>query len=306
MSFPTQISGEPAQEERILFGVPKKGRLAETVMGLLKGAGLSHIRPNRLDVAHCDRLPVTLVFLPAADIAKYVGEGNVDLGITGQDIVAETGMEVDILQELGIGACTLAVQTPVGEYTDPAELAGKRIVTSFPRLAKQFFDKYDAERGDGCETKVKYVSGSVEVACHLGLADGIIDLVETGTTMVAAGLEKIGQVMKTQTVLIANKHTKHRALVEKINKRINGFIISQKCSMLSYNIPTSRLEEAKLLTPGELAPTVQDIGTPHGNTEPWVSVTALMRTQEISDAMDKVEDIGAMGLVVFKVSNMRV
>lgn len=301
-----QQAPEAPKKGRILFGVPKKGRLHTIIMQMLKGSGLSHVRPNRLDVAHCDKLPVTLVFLPAADIAKYVGEGNVDMGITGQDIVAETGMAVETLQELGIGKCSLAVQAPVGQYTDPEQLAGKRIVTSFPRLAKEFFGKMDAARGDGVETQVKYVSGSVEVACHLGLADGIIDLVETGTTMRAAGLEKIGTVMATQTVLIANTHTNNRALVDKIHKRINGFLLSQKCSMLAYNIPASHLEQAKLITPGEQAPTVSTLGaSPTEPTEKWVSVTVLVRSDQISDMMDQLEEVGAKGLVVFNVSNCR-
>ena len=119
----------------------------------------------------------TQVFLPASDIAKYVAEGDVDMGITGEDIIAESQVDVVTLQALGFGKCELAVQAPVGQYKDPAELAGKRIVTSFPNLARKFFSQYDASTGE--ETSVKYVSGSVEVACSLGLADGVIDLVET-------------------------------------------------------------------------------------------------------------------------------
>ena len=164
------------------FAIPKKGRLYEKVVEMLKGAGIDFRREPRLDIALCVGLPITLVFLPAADIAKYVGEGNVDIGITGQDIVQESMVEVRQIMELGFGKCKLCVQAPVKDQIKSVEqLAGKRIVTSFPDTTKVFFDKLDEKLG--VQTKIKFVSGSVEAACGLGLADAVVDLVETGTTM---------------------------------------------------------------------------------------------------------------------------
>ena len=164
------------------FAVPKKGRLHEKVIEMLKGAGLEFRREPRLDVALCVGHPITMVFLPASDIAKYVGEGNVDIGITGLDVVQESCVEVNHVMDLGFGACKLCVQAPVAQkITDVETLAGKRIVTSFPELTKKFFDPIDKKKG--VETKIKFVSGSVEAACGLGLADAVVDLVETGTTM---------------------------------------------------------------------------------------------------------------------------
>ena len=164
------------------MAVPKKGRLFEKVNDMLKGAGIEYHRENRLDVALCKSLPLTLVFLPAADIAKYVGEGNVDVGVTGKDVTEESEVVIDPILDLGFGKCKLCVQAQVSKnITDVSTLAGGRIVTSFPSLAKKFFKKYDDELG--VETKVKFVSGSVEAACGLGLADAVVDLVETGTTM---------------------------------------------------------------------------------------------------------------------------
>lgn len=164
------------------FAIPKKGRLHEKVIEMLKGAGLEFRREPRLDVALCVGQPITLVFLPASDIAKYVGEGNVDIGITGLDVVQESCVEVKHVMDLGFGACKLCVQAPVAQnVTDVETLAGKRIVTSFPALTRKFFDPIDKKKG--VETKIKFVSGSVEAACGLGLADAVVDLVETGTTM---------------------------------------------------------------------------------------------------------------------------
>ena len=164
------------------FAIPKKGRLYDQVVLLLKGAGIDFRREARLDVALCIGLPLTLVFLPAADIAKYVGEGNVDIGITGQDIVKESCVEVKEIMKLGFGKCRLCVQAPVKDnITSVEQVAGGRIVTSFPDTTRAFFDPIDKKLG--VTTSVKFVSGSVEAACGLGLADAVVDLVETGTTM---------------------------------------------------------------------------------------------------------------------------
>jgi ATP phosphoribosyltransferase len=168
--------------ENLKFGIPKKGRLYNKVVELLQGAGIEFRRQERLDVALCIGLPITLVFLPAADIAKFVGEGNVDLGITGFDVVQESMVQVDKIMDLGFGKCKLSVQAPVvDKYQSVEALAGKRIVTSFPNVSSAFFKDYDEKLG--VKTSVNYVSGSVEAACGLGLADAVVDLVETGTTM---------------------------------------------------------------------------------------------------------------------------
>ena len=168
--------------DHCLFAVPKKGRLYEKVTAMLKGAGVEYHREPRLDVAICKDFAMTMVFLPASDIPKYVGEGNVDIGVTGVDIVEEVGLEVERVLDLGFGKCKLCVQAPVAsEIKDVKDLAGSRIVTSFPELTKKFFDPLDAEKG--VETSITFVSGSVEAACGLGLADAVVDLVETGTTM---------------------------------------------------------------------------------------------------------------------------
>jgi ATP phosphoribosyltransferase len=156
------------------FAVPKKGRLYEKVVEMLKGAGIDFRREARLDVALCVGLPLTLVFLPASDIAKYVGEGNIDIGITGYDVVRESLVEVDHIMDLDFGKCKLCVQAPVSSHiSDVSPLAGQRIVTSFQEHDERL----------GVTTNVKFVSGSVEAACGLGLADAVVDLVETGTTM---------------------------------------------------------------------------------------------------------------------------
>lgn len=262
----------------------------QAIVDMLKGSGLDYTRIKRLDIAQCKDLPISFVFLPASDIATYVGEGNVDIGITGEDWVAESEANVNVLMELGFGQCRLCVQAPVVDMCDdPAVLAGKRIVTSFPNLTKQYFSKLE---GEGSPTKVKTVSGSVEVACGLGLADGIVDLVETGVTMRAAGLTEVATIMQTQAVLIVNPHSKHDALLQTTVRRIAGYLDASRYVMISYNVHRDSMIEACRVTPGKQSPTVTRL-----DEEDWVSISALVETKTVANVMDKLQNIGAVDVL---------
>lgn len=175
--------------DRLLFAIPKKGRLYEKCLQFLEGADIKFSRNHRLDIALSVNLPVALIFLPAADIPRFVGEGNVDLGITGQDVLAESiamdeNIKVNELLNLGFGKCKLQVQVPAsGDYQTVESLIGKRVVTSFDVLVKDYFRKLESQTSgkevtlETMSTEIKYVGGSVEAACALGVADGIVDLV---------------------------------------------------------------------------------------------------------------------------------
>jgi len=288
--------------ERFLFAVPKKGRLYNKCLKLLEGAGIDFFRPNRLDIAQSTSLPLTLVFLPAKDIALYVGEGMVDMGITGEDIIEESGADVNVVMKLGLGKCKLCVQAPVPhEIKSAKELVGKRIVTSFTKLAKDFFDKIPG----GETTKISYVSGSVEAACGLGLADGIVDLVETGTTMRAAGLEIVEIIMNTETVLISNKKTRHAGMITKIKKRFEGYQLAMKYDMMLYNISGTNLEAAKKITPGIKAPTVMALSAVNDDDDKWYAIQVMVLKKKTSQMMDNLTDLGATGILVMEIKNCR-
>jgi len=288
--------------KHLLLAVPKKGRMAKQIDDMLRGSGFDYRRPERLDIAHCKDLPVSIVFLPASDIAAYVSEGNVDLGITGEDIVAETlaetGATVNVMMELGFGQCRLSVQAPQdGAIREPSELAGKRIVTSFPHLTRQYFQKYE----NGLPTNVKVISGSVEAACGLGLADGIVDLVETGTTMRAAGLEEVSTVMKTQCVLIANPKTdKNDELVQIIRRRFQGYLTATRYLMVTYNVHRASLKQAVIVTPGKRSPSILSLDDAN-----WVAVSALVEKSKVASVMDELERIGATDILTTQLHSSR-
>lgn len=283
----------------LLFAVPKKGRLFEKVNKLLHGAGLEYSRPSRVDIAICDNIDVKIVFLPAADIAAYVADGKIDMGITGQDIIAEYGAPVHTLEKLGFGKCRLGVQAPVGNIQHVAELAGKRIVTSFPSISAEYFKQF--ENDSSSKTSIKYVSGSVEAACGLGLADAVVDLIETGTTMHAAGLELVSTVLTTEAVLIANPHSTHPKLVQKIHQRILGYMTAKKYMMITYNVSRDNLAIVQKITPGRKAPTI----TPLADNSNCVSVSAMVETSSAASIMDQLVEAQASDIILLDIANCR-
>ncbi|KAF2499739.1 HisG-domain-containing protein [Lophium mytilinum] len=306
--------------DRLLFAVPKKGRLHQACLDLLKGSDIQFHRHSRLDIALVKNLPIALVFLPAADIPTFVGEGRVDLGITGRDQVGEhevvspptdtTGV-TEVL-DLDFGKCSLQVQVPQkGELQKPEDLIGKNVVTSFTNLTEQYFRELEAKANSSggvtngmgkakLLTKIKYIGGSVEAACALGVADGIVDLVESGETMRAAGLKAISTVVDSTAVLIKSKHPSDPKLVDLIASRIRGVITAQKYVLCTYNIERPKIEAARAITPGKRAPTINSL-----EEEGWVAVQVMVERKRIATAMDELTDIGACDILVMKIDNSR-
>ncbi|KAK4685693.1 ATP phosphoribosyltransferase, partial [Tremellales sp. Uapishka_1] len=297
-------------KDRLLLAIPKKGRLHEKCLELLSGADIKYNRAHRLDVALVQNHPIALVFLPASDIPRFVALGSISLGITGQDVIAESSHSslLTELLPLGFGKCALQVQVPVSGPCQTVEsLSGGRIATSFEVLAGEFFSGVDAKSNKGKETSVEYVGGSVEAACALGMADGIVDLVESGDTMRAAGLHAIHTLLTSEAVLIAPK-TPHPCLtpelapiVSLIKSRFAGVIAAKRYVYASYNIKREKLPEAMKITPGRRAATVSPL-----DEEGWVAVSAMVERKEQARVMDQLERAGAEDILVFGVENCRV
>ncbi|SCU77689.1 LAME_0A01926g1_1 [Lachancea meyersii CBS 8951] len=289
--------------DRLLFAIPKKGRLNERAVSILKGSDIRFHRSQRLDIALSTNMPVALIFLPASDIPMFVGEGKCDLGITGVDEVKESEVDVELPLDLQFGACKLQVQVPEnGPYTKPEQLIGKTIVSSFTNLTKKYFAELEGVPVDQITTKIRYVGGSVEASCALGIADAIVDLVESGETMRAAGLTDISTVLETSAHLIESKNPKgDRDLLQTIKSRIEGVMTAQKYVSCHYNAPTSSLPEVLKITPGRRAPTISKI-----DDEGWVAVSAMIERKQKGIVMDELKKKGAADIMVFEISNCRV
>ncbi|TFB03837.1 ATP phosphoribosyltransferase [Trichoderma ghanense] len=312
-------------EGRLLFAVPKKGRLNQATLNLLEGADIQFRRENRLDIALVKNLPIALIFLPAADIPTFVGQGRVDLGITGWDQVREhdaavsaaaahggapaQGSGCEMITELGFGSCKLQVQVPEkGQYASSADLIGRTVGTSFVSLTADFFAQleakangtaHDSSRPQILQTKIVELSGSVEAACALGVADGIVDLVESGETMRAAGLKAIDTVVESTAVLIKSRSPSNPDLVDLIASRIRGVITAQRYVLCQYNIERSGVAAATKITPGKRAPTITSLD------DGWVAVSSMVEKKKIALVMDELTRVGAHDILVLDIHNTR-
>ncbi|KAG7866612.1 hypothetical protein KL918_003509 [Ogataea parapolymorpha] len=272
-------------------------------VNLLKGSDIQFNRSSRLDIALCTNLPIALIFLPAADIPTFVGEGRCSIGITGVDQVKESDVDVDIAMDLLFGKCRLQVQVPEnGPYEKPEQLIGKTIVSSFTNLTRQYFEELEGVKpGEPLKTKIKFVGGSVEASCALGVGDAIVDLVESGETMKAAGLHAIGTILNTSAHLIISRNPSHPELVEVIKSRLEGVLAAQRYVLCNYNAPRSMLPSLLKLTPGRRAATVSPL-----DDGEWVAVSSMVERKDMGNIMDRLKELGASDILVFEISNCRV
>lgn len=281
--------------DNLRIGVPSKGRLAELAEALLKDAGLSFRRSERSLFARCKDLPVEVTFLRTDDIPVLCAEGAIDMGVTGADLVAESGVEVNQRMELGIGTCRLAVCVPDDSPIGSAiELNGSRIATSFPRITEKYL------RQHGAEAHLVTLSGSVEIMIALGVADAIVDLVETGSTLAANQLRILDEIGNYETVLIQNRDQRHAELADRIVRRIEGVVIARSYSLLEYNVPRVKLREAEQITPGFNSPTVSALEDPN-----WCAVRVMVRRKEVISIMERLETLGASAVLETEITNCR-
>jgi ATP phosphoribosyltransferase len=286
----------PATTSRLLrIGLPSKGRLAEISAHLLNEAGLSFRRTDRSLFARCRDMPVEVTFLRTDDIPVLCAEGAIDLGVTGADLVAESRAALVHRLDLGIGSCRLALC--VGEdsgISDARQLSGKRIATSFPRITRDWL----ALRG--VEAHFVELSGSVEIMIQLEVADAIVDLVETGSTLAANRLRVLDEIGRYETVLVQNHRVPDAATADRIVRRLEGIVIARSYSLLEYNIPRERLAAAEKITPGFKSPTVSAL-----EDAAWCAVRAMVRRGEAHGIMERLEAIGASAIIETEISNCR-
>jgi len=236
-----------------------------------------------------------MTFLRTDDIPILCAEGAIDLGITGGDLVAESGVALTTRLSLGVGNCRLAVCVPESEVINrPEDLAGKRIATSFPHVTQEYLAKY------GASAHTVELTGSVEVMIALGVADAIVDLVETGSTLAANRLRILDEIGSYETVIVQNPQTSHAALADRIVRRVEGVVIARAYSLLEYNIPSAKLTEAESITPGFNSPTVSRL-----EDENWHSVRAMVKRGEVIEIMEQLEALGATAILETAIANCR-
>lgn len=282
-------------QRNLRIGVPSKGRLSEIAGELLVQAGLNFRRQTRGLFARVGGLPIDIIFLRTDDIPTLCAEGAIDMGITGSDLVEESGDRVNVRMKLGVGRCRLAICVPVGTtYRTAADLDKKRIATSFPTVTETYLAKHDAT------AHLVSLSGSVEVMIQLGVADAIVDLVETGSTLAANRLMILEEIDSYETVLIQNDQCHDPQTADRVVRRLEGVVIARDFSLLEYNVPRSKLSDAEAITPGYNSPTVNAL-----EDADWCSVRVMVRRKDVINAMERLEALGASAIIETPISNCR-
>ena len=284
----------------IRLALPNKGRLAESARELLERAGLEFDGGGERALQAKLGSDFLALFVRAWDIPEFVADGAADLGITGSDLVAERGRELDTLLYLEFGRCRLVVAArddgPVRQIDDVAD--GSRVATAFPRLAREFFD------GRGSRVEIVPVSGAAEIAPHLGVADVIVDLVSTGSTLRVNGLREIARVMDSTAMLVARPGlstdaTVNRRIVE-LATALESVIRAQGRRYLMANIPRAALDAVKGILPGISGPTIVDV-LDGGR---FVAAHAVVDRHDIYRVIAELREIGAEGILVTRIERL--
>jgi len=290
------MTSSSRQESRNLrIGLPSKGRLSELAGELLRQAGLNFRRQERGLFAKVSGLPIDLTFLRTDDIPTLCAEGAIDMGITGSDLLEESGASVDMRLKLNVGRCRLALCVPDDSPIDTASgLDGLRIATSFPSVTKNYLASH------GATARMVTLSGSVEVMIQLGVADAIVDLVETGSTLAANRLRILDEIGNYETVLIQNAARFDAVTADRVVRRLEGVTIARDYSIVEYNIRRKDLEKAETVTPGFNSPTVSSL-----EDAAWCSVRVMVKRSDVINVMEQLEQLGASAILETSLNNCR-
>ena len=245
--------------------------------------------------ARVSGLPVDVIFLRTDDIPVLCAEGAIDLGITGSDLVSESEADISVRMPLGVGRCRLSLCVPESSpIKECSQLNGTRVATSFPRVTERFLAKH------GAQVHLVHLSGSVEIMIGLKVADAIVDLVETGSTLAANQLRILTDIGSYETVLIQNPRTAQAAMCDRVVRRLEGVVIARDYSMLEYNVPRSSLSDAEAITPGFKSPTISEL-----EDSGWCAVRVMVRSKDVISVMERLEAIGASAILETSIRNCR-
>lgn len=270
------------------IAVPNKGSLSSAASEILREAGYAQRSdPKQLSLTDVDN-EVEFFYLRPRDIALYVGEGTLDIGITGRDLLLDSGAKAEEVLSLGFGRSSFRFAAPPGTISSLEDLGGLRIATSYDGVVRRYLE----ERG--IEATVTRLDGAVETSVQLGVADVIADVVQTGGTLRQAGLEVVGEtILQSEAVLIVHAGAELPTGFDVFKRRVEGVMVARSYVMMDYDIHVEQVEDAVALTPGIESPTVSPL-----HREGWVAVRAMVPRDGAQKLMDALWEIGARGILV--------
>ncbi|WP_124054841.1 ATP phosphoribosyltransferase [Arcanobacterium ihumii] len=278
------------------IAVPNKGALSEPASQMLREAGYRQRRESRELVLVDEENDVEFFFIRPRDVAVYVGAGTVDVGITGRDLLLDSGAHAIEHRSLGFARSTFRFAGPSGQTRQIGDLAGKRIATSYDYLLKKYLVD------NGIEATVVHLDGAVESSVRLGIADAIADVVETGSTLRAAGLEVFGEpLLRSEAVLIRNADAEISRELKILDGRLEGVIVARSYVLIDYDCKEEILSEAVKLTPGFQSPTISPL-----HDDGWVAVRSMVPKRDMNRVMDELYAAGARGIIVTPLLTSRI
>jgi ATP phosphoribosyltransferase len=281
---------------RLKLAIQKSGRLNEDSMRLLKECGIDIGNGVNKLKADATNFPISLFFLRDDDIPQYVEDGVADIGFVGENVVYEKAKKVEVTYELGFGKCRLSFAVRKNEeFTGPQFLAGKKIATSYPVLVQKYLDD------NKVQAEIHEISGSVEIAPGIGLADVVCDLVSSGSTLFMNGLKEADTILKSQAVLIKHKifSAEQQQILDRLLFRIESVKKAKKNKYVLLNAPNDQLDKIVSILPGMKSPTVLPLAK-----EGWSSVHSVIQESDFWDMIEQLKNAGAEGILVIPIEKM--
>lgn len=284
------------EQNFIRIAVPNKGALSEAAAQMLREAGYSQRTDTKELVLIDEANAVEFYYLRPRDIAVYVGEGTLDLGITGRDMLIDSGAAASEILALGFGVSRFRFAAPRGAGYSINDLQGRRIATSYPGLLERYLGEH------GLSARLVHLDGAVESSIALGVADAIADVVETGTTLRKAGLELFGDpILRSEGILIKrNSGQVDATALDHLTRRLSSVLVARNYVLMDYDCPSDLLDRASGLTPGFASPTVSSLAR-----EGWVAVRAMVPRADAQRLMDELWDLGARAILVTELAACR-
>jgi len=279
----------------IKIAIQKSGRLADKSREILASCGIKIRRGGKLK-APAINFPLELLYLRDDDIPRYVSTGVADLGIVGENVLLEHAPETQVQLRLGFGQCRLSLAVPQGTaYTGLDWWKGKRVACSYPNLLRSYFSE------SGIDASVNYLSGSVEIAPSIGLADGICDIVSTGSTLQLNGLKEVQKILRSEAVLISSPDlsTDQQELRDKLVYRLESVLYAKRNKYILLNAPNRALDKIQAILPGMRSPTVMPLAT-----EGWSSVHSVIPEDSFWEIIDELRAEGAEGILICPIEKM--
>lgn len=281
---------------RLKIAIQKKGRLSENSHKLLQECGIKFSNGTDVLKTSASNFPVDILFLRDDDIPQYVEQQVADIGILGENVVFEKNRDVELLEQLGFAQCRLSLAIPKEEsYTGPGWFMNKKLATSYPRL----LNNYLAE--NNLTASIEEISGSVEIAPGIGLAEAVCDIVSSGSTLMTNGLKEVEVILKSQAVIIANKNLDQdkKHILEKLLFRIRSVRNARENKYILLNAPLESLHEICKILPGMKSPTILPL-----EEKGWCSIHSVVKEDEFWERIDQLRNAGAQGILVIPIEKM--